>query len=170
MRSRPRQIGMIYVALLLAIALLGGLSAIGLKVAQTLQQRSAEAELLAIGLEFRNALQSYAEATPNGLPNSPAALSELLRDPRSPGVKRHLRRLYHDPFTGKAEWGIVRGPDQRIFGIHSLSNSPTLKRENFPSELASLSGSLRHADWVFAIASLPSQQHGEKTPQTFSLK
>lgn len=170
MRPLKRQSGMIYVALLLVIVLIGGLSAVGLTVAQTLQQRSAEAELLAIGLEFRNALQSYAESTPNGLPNTPAALSELLRDPRSPGVKRHLRRLYHDPFTGKAEWGIVRGADQRIFGIHSLSNTPTFKRENFPSELASLSGSQRHADWIFAIASLPTSQPGKKTPQTFLLK
>lgn len=170
MRSQPRQTGMIYIALLLGIALIGGLSAVSMKVAQTLQQRSAEAELLAIGLEFRNALQSYAEATPNGLPNTPASLTELLRDPRSPGVVRHLRRLYHDPFTGKTEWGIVRGPDQRIFGIHSLSNTPTFKRENFPVELASLSGSLRHADWIFAIVTLPSAQQSKKTAQTFSLK
>lgn len=149
---------MIYLALLLAIALLGGLSTIGLKVAQTLQQRSAEAELLAIGLEFRNALQSYAEATPNGQPNTPASLAELLRDPRTPGVKRHLRRLYHDPFTGKTEWGLLRGPDQRILGIHSLSDSPTLKRENFPPELSALSGSTRHSDWVFAWIVQPTAQ------------
>ena len=158
-----RQTGIIYVALLLAITLIGGLSAVGLKVAQTLQQRSAEAELVAIGLEFRNALQSYAEATPNGLPNTPAALAELLRDPRSPGTHRYLRRIYHDPFTGKAEWGIVRDPEQRIIGIHSLSNTPTFKRENFPTELSALSGKLRHADWVFAIATLPAPQQGEKT-------
>lgn len=159
---------MIYIALLLAVALIGGLSAVGLSVAKTIQQRNAEAELLAIGLEFRNALQSYAEATPNGLPNTPASLAELLHDPRSPGVKRHLRRLYHDPFTGKAEWGIVRGPDQRIFGIYSLSKTPTIKRENFPTELASLNGSLRHADWVFAIAALPEPQQAQKSVQTFS--
>ena len=145
---------MIYLALLLGIALMGGLSAIGLNVAHTAAQRSAEAELLAIGLEFRHALQSYAEATPNGLPNTPESLAELLRDPRSPGVQRHMRRLYRDPFTGKAEWGIVRGPDQRIIGIHSLSTTTTFKRENFPAELTSLSGGLRHSDWVFGIAVL----------------
>jgi hypothetical protein len=54
--------------------------------------------------------------------------------------------------------------------MHSLSNTPTFKRENFPLELASLSGSLRHADWIFAIATLPSTLQGEKTAQTFSLK
>ena len=156
MAPRKRQSGLIYVALLLAVTLTGGLSAIGMKVAQTQQQRSAEADLLAIGLEFRKALQSYAEATPNGLPNTPVTLTEL--------------RIYHDPFTGKAEWGIVRGSDQRILGIHSLSKTPTFKRENFPPELAALSGSQRHADWVFAVASLPGPQLDEKAIQVFSLK
>jgi type II secretory pathway pseudopilin PulG len=142
---------MIYLALLLGIALIGGLSAVSLKVAQTIQLRGAEAELLAIGLEFRSALQSYADATPNGLPNTPESLSDLLRDARSPGVQRHLRRIYHDPLTGKPEWGIVRGPDRRIAGIHSLSQGEALKRENFPAELAYLSGTREHKDWVFSI-------------------
>lgn len=146
---------MIYLALLLAIALIGGVSAVGLKVAKTLQIRAAEAELLEIGLEFRNALQSYSEATPNGLPNTPASLAELLRDPRYPGIKRHLRRLYYDPFTGKAEWGLIRDPDLRIVGIHSLSESTALKSENFPAELASLSGGKRHVDWVFTLGIPP---------------
>ena len=145
--------GMIYLVLLLGVALIGGLSAVSLKVAQTIQLRGAEAELLAIGLEFRGALQSYADATPNGLPNTPESLSDLLRDARSPGVQRHLRRIYHDPLTGKPEWGIVRGPDRRIAGIHSLSQGEALKRENFPAELAYLSGTKEHKDWVFSITS-----------------
>ena len=145
--------GMIYLALLLGVALIGGLSAVGLKVAQTIQLRSAEAELVAIGLEFRNALQSYADATPNGLPNTPENLADLLRDARSPGIQRHLRRIYHDPLTGKPEWGIVRGPDRRIAGIHSLSQGEALKRENFPAELAYLSGAKGYQDWIFTITS-----------------
>lgn len=152
-RHTPTQGGMIYLALLLGVALIGGLSAVSLKVAQTLQLRSAEAELVAIGVEFRNALQSYADATPNGLPNTPENLSELLRDARSPGIQRHLRRIYHDPLTGKPEWGIIRGPDQRIVGIHSLSQGETLKRENFPAELAYLSGAKAYKDWIFSITS-----------------
>jgi type II secretory pathway pseudopilin PulG len=150
-RPAPTQGGMIYLALLLGVALIGGLSAVGLKVAQTIQLRSAEAELVAIGVEFRNALQSYADATPNGMPNTPENLSELLRDARSPGIQRHLRRIYHDPLTGKAEWGTVRGPDQRIVGIHSLSQGEALKRENFPAELAYLSGAKEHKDWIFSV-------------------
>ena len=161
-RQAGKQQGMIYLALLLAIALIGGLSAIGLKVAQTVQLRNAEAELLGIGIEFRNALQSYAEATPNGLPTTPDSLAELLRDPRSPGIKRHLRRLYVDPLTGKSEWGIIRGPDRRIAGIHSLSGSRTIKREHFPPELAALSGCEYHADWIFSLAMQPSREQQKK--------
>ncbi|MDP3538672.1 MAG: type II secretion system protein [Azonexus sp.] len=146
---------MIYLALLLSIALIGGLSAVGLKVAQTVQLRNAEADLLGIGVEFRNALQSYAEVTPNGLPPTPDSLNELLRDPRFPGMRRHLRRIYHDPLTGKAEWGIIRGPDRRIVGIHSLSSGACFKLENFPAGLESLSGTTRHSDWVFSLASIP---------------
>jgi type II secretory pathway pseudopilin PulG len=150
-----RQQGMVYLALLMMIALIGGVSAVGLRVAKTTQMRAAEAELLTIGTEFRNALQSYAEATPNGLPPTPESLLELLRDPRYPGIRRHLRRLYHDPLTGKAEWGVIRGPDQRIVGIHSLSHSETFKHEQFPAELDSLRNIQYHDAWVFGPAANP---------------
>lgn len=150
---------MIYLALLLGVALMGGVSAVSLKVAQTIQLRSAEAELVVIGLEFHHALKSYADATPNGLPNTPENIAELLRDPRYPGVKRHLRRLYYDPLTGKAEWGILRGPDQRIYGIHSLSRSDALKQENFPAELVYLTGKMKYRDWVFAAISPAEMQN-----------
>jgi type II secretory pathway pseudopilin PulG len=135
--------------------MIGGISAVGLKVAQTIQLRQAEAELLAIGLEFRNALQSYAEATPNGVPPAPETLAELLRDPSYPGVRRHLRRIHYDPLTGKADWGIIRGPDRRIAGIHSLSQRATFKRDGFPDELAALAGKESHDQWVFAISDIP---------------
>jgi type II secretory pathway pseudopilin PulG len=138
------------VILLLAVALIGGVSAVSLKVAKTIQQRSAEAEFVVIGLAFHYALKSYADATPNGLPNTPENLTEFLKDPRYPGVKRHLRRLYHDPLTGKAEWGILRGPDQRIYGIHSLSRSDVFKQDKFPAELVYLNGKAKHTDWVFS--------------------
>jgi type II secretory pathway pseudopilin PulG len=158
--SKPQR-GMIYLALLLAVALIGGVSAVGLKVAQTIQTRQAEAELLAIGLEFRYALQSYAEATPNGVPPAPESLAELLRDPRYPGVRRHLRRIYHDPLTGKADWGIIRGPDRRIAGIHSLSKGAAIKRDGFPGELAALVGKDSHDQWVFSISDVPAVGAGK---------
>ena len=153
--GHQRQSGMIYIVLLLAVALIGGASAVSLHVAHTTQARSNEEALIAIGLEFRRALQRYAEATPMGFPTSPESLQELLRDPRSPGMRRHLRRIYPDPMTGKPSWGLLRGPDQRIVGIHSLSDTTTYKRENFPVELESLRGLERHREWVFSVSSPP---------------
>lgn len=147
-----RQSGMIYIALLLAVALIGGVSAAGLRVAQTVQARQTEAELIEVGLAYRNALQSYAEATPNGMPGTPESLADLLRDPRYPTLRRHLRRLYADPLTGKADWIIERGPDRRIVGIRSTSNRETLKRDGFPPALAALAGKSRYDEWVFSMA------------------
>lgn len=152
MRNPDSQRGMIYLALLLAIALMGGLSVLGLRVAQTIQTRQAEAELLAIGMEFGNALQSYAAATPDGSSPAPLTLADLLRDSRSAGITRHLRRIYYDPLTGQAEWGILRGPDQRIVGLYSMSETPTIKREGFPAALGALQGKKKHSEWVFTTA------------------
>lgn len=150
---------MIYVALLLAVAMIGGLSAVGLKVAGSIQQRAAEAELIAIGGEFSRALQSYADATPNGFPKTPESLAELLRDPRNPGIQRHLRRLYHDPLTGKADWGVVRDPERRIIGIYSLSERKPIKVTNFPEWLTISDGGAQHRHWIFAAPNQPRPAH-----------
>jgi type II secretory pathway pseudopilin PulG len=143
--------GFTYIGLLIFVAVLGAAATASLGAGTSLLRRGSEAELLAIGLEFRAALKSYAEATPFGQPDAPKELAELLRDPRHPGVRRHLRRLYVDPLTGKAEWGLVRDPGGRILGIHSLSTTPTLRQENFPLGLESLKEARRHDEWVFAL-------------------
>lgn len=157
-RRKSALTGMIYLGLLLAIAAIGGVSAVGLRLAHTIQTRNAETELLAIGLEFSRALESYAEATPMGFPVFPETLEELLRDPRKPGMQRHLRRIYPDPLTGKTEWGLLRGPDRRIMAIHSLSKTKTYKRENFPPGLESLSGAEQHDEWLFSSVLLQPTQ------------
>ena len=145
---------MIYVALLLALALIGGGSAIALQFAETARIRAAEAELLGIGAEYRRALQRYAEATPIGFPTAPEKIEELLRDPRQPGKQRHLRRIYVDPLTGKAEWGLVRDMDRRIVGIHSLSHTPVMKHDGFPGDLTALGNKDFHDQWIFGSEAL----------------
>jgi len=115
-----------------------------------MQQRETEAELLAIGLEFRHALQSYADTTPAGQPTEPKELAELLRDARQPGVQRHLRRIYLDPLTGKDDWGLEKSPDGRIAGIHSRSTAVPLRRENFPIGCEQFARAEHYTEWVFA--------------------
>ncbi|RLJ63516.1 type II secretion system protein [Sulfurisoma sediminicola] len=143
--------GFTYIGLLIFVAMLGAAATASLGAGASLLQRGAEAELLAIGLEYRAALKSYAEATPFGQPDAPKELTELLRDPRYPGVRRHLRRLYPDPLTGRTEWGVLRDPGGRILGIHSLSTTATLRQAEFPLGLESFKEARRHDEWVFAL-------------------
>jgi hypothetical protein len=148
--SFPRRArGFAYIWTLLLVAVMG----VGLVVASELHataaRRDKERELLFIGHEFRNALGRYYDSTPaDGRPRYPLTLQELLRDPRFANARRHLRRVYADPVTGKAQWGLLR-QEGRIVGIHSLSPIPPIKQDNFLDEDASLRRKQRYADWHF---------------------
>ncbi|WP_300751199.1 type II secretion system protein [Janthinobacterium sp.] len=147
-RRRHAQ-GFAYIWTLLLVAFMG----VGLVLASdlyaTAARREKERELLFIGHEFRTALERYYASTPNdGRPRYPLTLQELLQDPRSANAKRHLRRLYADPVTGKAEWGLLL-QQGRIVGIHSLSPQLPIKQDNFLDEDAGLRHKQRYADWQF---------------------
>jgi type II secretory pathway pseudopilin PulG len=150
-----KQAGFTYIGLLIMVAVIAAGTTASLGAGASLQRRDVEVELLAIGQEFRAALQSYADATPVGQPTAPKALAELLRDPRYPGVRRHLRRLYPDPLTGRDDWGLLRDAAGRIEGIHSLSATPTLRQANFPPGMEMFEKAQRHSEWVFALAPVP---------------
>ncbi|MES2117861.1 MAG: type II secretion system protein, partial [Pseudomonadota bacterium] len=107
-RAAAGQGGFTYLSVIVLVAIIGLVTATTLKVGSVLQRSRAEQELLIIGAAFSDALQSYASATPSGQPSQPASLKDLLKDPRFPGTRRHLRKLFVDPMTGKAEWGLVR--------------------------------------------------------------
>ena len=151
-----RQSGFTYIGILIAVAIISALATASLSVGVALQQREREAELLAIGREYRAALQSYADATPAGLPTNPESLEDLLKDPRYPSVRRHLRRIYLDPLTGDTGWGLVRGSDGRISGIHSRSTALTLRRTDFPPGLEAFEKAESYDEWVF-IPSITAQ-------------
>ncbi|WP_211923482.1 type II secretion system protein, partial [Pseudoduganella ginsengisoli] len=102
-----KQHGFTYLSLIILVAIIGLASAATIKLGSIMQRSAAERELLAIGAEYADALESYAKATPPGQSPLPPSFKELLRDNRFPNVRRHLRRVYVDPLTGNAEWGIV---------------------------------------------------------------
>ena len=142
--------GFTYVALLIAIAIIGMTAAAALQAGSTLQRREAEQALLVAGADFSAALDSYAKRTPAGQPTAPPALASLLRDPRFPGTVRHLRRVPFDPLTGKSEWGLAKTPDgQGIAGVYSLSTARPIKLDGFDARFASFRGATSYADWVF---------------------
>jgi type II secretory pathway pseudopilin PulG len=149
---RPRrQRGFTYVSLIILVAIIGLVGAATLKMGSVIQRSRAEEQLLDIGAAFSDALQSYADATPAGMPPQPPSLKELLKDPRLPGVRRHLRQIYADPMTGKAEWGIVYlGDKVGVLAVYSLSDAKPIKIGNFPARFVGLEGKQKISEWRFA--------------------
>lgn len=152
--------GFTYLGLMFLVALLGMTAAAASTLWSVEDQRLRERELLFIGRQFQQALQDYrtlplpppeAGAAAGGPPSDrPGSLDDLLRDPRVPYVRRHLRRLYVDPFTGRAEWGVVRDAQQRIVAVYSLSTRRPLRRANLGA--ASVPDDARsYRDWVFRV-------------------
>jgi len=144
--------GFTYVGLLIFLAILALASAATLTTGHLMQRRAAEEELLFVGGQFAAAFRSYANATPAGQRAVPATLEDLLRDPRYPGVRRHLRRLYVDPVTGRAQWGLVAAPGGGIMGVHSLSEAAPIKVAEFDPPFAVLAGRTAYKEWLFGYA------------------
>ncbi|MEO8387795.1 type II secretion system protein [Polaromonas sp.] len=158
-RSQIR--GFTYLGLLILVAIIGIVSTATLQLGSLVARRAAEEELLAIGAEFQAALSSYATATPSGQKRTPTSLNDLLRDPRYPGVRRHLRKLYSDPITGKDEWGIVQMGSE-ITGIYSLSNATPIKQKNFEPEFIDFEDTTTYQAWKFLVP--PEQRAPARTP------
>lgn len=144
--------------LLAAIAVVGIAAAGAVSLGATVARRDAEQQLLAIGAEFERALVSYAGLPPGTAASSapagvrgPRELDDLLKDSRVPGVKRHLRKLYADPLTGKAEWGVVRDSQGFITGVHSLAEGRPIKRSDWPVAWAHFEEQESYGRWVFGF-------------------
>lgn len=148
---RKRHQGFSYLAVMILIGIIGMAAASSVQVGALLQRRMAEDELLFIGDQFKRALLSYAAATPLGSSRYPRSIHDLLRDPRFPGVRRHLRKIYVDPMTGQADWGVVGSMDGGIAGIHSFSEGVPIKQRGFGLEEERLANRHRYRDWVFGI-------------------
>ncbi len=147
------QRGFTYLGLIILLAILALVAAAGLKMGTVLQRAAAEEELLEIGAHFSEALRSYAAATPPGKPTQPPTLQDLLKDPRFPNPRRHLRKIFVDPITGKAEWGIVwLGDKVGVLGVYSLSDARPLKIANFDIRFLNMENREKISDWKFLMA------------------
>lgn len=153
MALASRSGGFTYIGLIVLLAILGLVGAAGMKTGSLMQRAAAEEELLETGAAFSEALRSYAAATPKGQPQQPPNLEALLKDPRFPGVRRHLRRIFVDPMTGKAEWGVMTNGDKAgVIGVFSLSAARPLKVGNFDSRFVNFDNKERISDWKFTAA------------------
>ncbi|MDD2700757.1 MAG: type II secretion system protein [Sideroxydans sp.] len=153
-----RQFGFTYLILLALIAIMGVMMMAAGQVWHTVQQRDKEQELLFVGNQFRQALNGYYEHSPERAPRYPMQLEDLLKDPRYPSTRRYLRKIYRDPISGSDQWGLVRGADGEIYGIHSLSEEMPIKKGNFTLADKNFEGKEHYADWVFMP--IPGQRMG----------
>ncbi len=141
--------GFTYLVLLAVVAAMGIVLATAGEVWHMALKREKERELLFVGDQFRHAFNLYSQHTPGNARRYPLSLEELLKDSRSPGVVRYLRKIYHDPITGSTKWGLIKGPNGEIFGIHSLSEDEPVKKSGFSLADMKFEGRTKYSEWVF---------------------
>ena len=155
---RTTESGFTYIALIFAIALFGIGSAHFAVLYSEQQKRVREEELLRVGKEYANAIRSYYLASPGLQPEFPQQLSDLLTDHRFVGTRHHLRRIYIDPITQNAEWGLVRDSRGGIQAVYSKSESAPKKSANFPAWVQVSTSAATYSDWKFQYAQLKSRR------------
>lgn len=144
-----KQLGVTYLAVLFLVAMMGAIwAAIG-GVWSAANQREKEKELLLIGAQFREAIGQYYESSPGVLKRYPGTLEDLLKDERQLGMQRYLRKIFIDPMTKSNKWGLVMSPMGGVMGVHSLSDTPPMKRANFQDANSELSGKAKYSEWLF---------------------
>lgn len=146
-----RQQGYSYVVVMFLVAVLSLISVRALRNTLTEERRAKEAELVATGIAYRNAIRGYYENAPGTGKVYPESLDALLEDRRSTKIRKHLRKRYRDPVTGSKDWGLVYLDDERtqIVGVYSLSGQKPIKRSGFPEELAAFVNAASYRDWKF---------------------
>lgn len=147
--GRRRARGFTYIGVLILVAMMGIALAAAGDIWHTASKREKEQELLFIGDQYRRAIGQFSANTPGKARRHPLSLEELLQDPRHPGIRRYLRKVYPDPMTGKAEWGLIAGPGGEIFGVYSLSEDEPLKKANFRLAEKDFEGKTKYSEWVF---------------------
>lgn len=140
--------GFTYLWTLFAIAFLGVSMMLTTELWNTAIKRERERELIYVGNQFREAIGRYYETTPGGAKQYPPSLDDLLKDPRFPETRRHLRKVFQDPITRKKEWGVLR-LGGRIAGVYSLSKEAPIKTAGFSLTEASFQGRSKYSEWVF---------------------
>ncbi len=151
-KERRHERGFTYIALLMLVAIMGAALAAESEVWYMARKREKEQELLFEGHQFRNALNSYYNSR-GGLPGRfPTSLDDLLKDPRYPDTRRHLRKIFLDPMTNSTKWGTVKGPNGEIYGVYTLAEDEPVKKENFSLEDEAFEGKKKYSDWIFMIS------------------
>ncbi|VVM36357.1 hypothetical protein PS687_00618 [Pseudomonas fluorescens] len=143
--GRHHQHGSVFMGMLVTVAVVAVMLMQAGTLWSSVLQRERELELLARGNEIRRAIGLY-YAHGSTFPRS---LEDLVLDRRQPTIKRYLRRVYTDPLTGNADWGVVPGPGETIMGVFSTAAGTPFKQGNFAVINHSFTGQGSYQGWVF---------------------
>ena len=144
------QRGAILLMLMVVVVIMGLSAGIAGQSWRSTMQKAREAELLWRGQQYQQAIASYYAVKHGPQQMLPAKLEHLIRDPRFPGVVRHLRKQYDDPMTGE-DWELVTDPAERIIGVRSTSELEPFRQDGFPKELEKLQGKSSYKEWEFVF-------------------
>lgn len=145
-----RQSGLVLVGVMVALALAAlGASFVGQRLYDS-RMRDAEEDLLWVGEQYRLAIESYWRNSPGGLRTLPTNLEDLVRDPRFPQVRRHLRKLYPDPTAPQRPWGLVR-QGNGLTGVHSQSEGEPFRKTGFSDKQLGFDTAKTFAEWQFVF-------------------
>jgi len=134
---------------LFAVALIGtGLAAAG-SVWSVSSQREKERQLLFVGEQFRNAIESYYLHGPSGLRQYPRTIQDLLEDTRGGVLQRHLRKIYFDPVSNKQNWQSIQLAEGVLIGVSSHASGRPIKRANFSNENRGFVDAECYCEWRF---------------------
>jgi type II secretory pathway pseudopilin PulG len=146
------QQGISLLLVLIMVVVVGLSAAVAGSTWQTIVQRSKEAELLFRGDQYRRAIDSYFKSAHGGRAGQlPTDLEQLLKDPRFPEPRKHIRKLFSDPMTG-GEFEPIRtggGTIGPIRGVRSSSSKEPFKKDGFAEEYANFKDADSYQSWEF---------------------
>ena len=139
--------GFTYLVVLAVVVVMGVSAEATVRLTSTIIKREKEQELLFRGQAYINAIQSY-YLSGKTTKSFPKKLEDLLKDSRYI-QKRHIRKLYSDPFTNKSDWMLIRNKNGGINGVASRSESIPSKVANFPIGLGAFEKAETYSQWHF---------------------
>ena len=167
---RGPQRGVVLIALLLMLVLVGVGALAAAEIWSTTLKREREVELLWVGEQYRHAIESYWKATPGRRKVLPSTISQLLLDDRFPNPVMHLRTAYADPMAPDADFELIR-VNNSLVGVRSTSKEKPMKQANFPPRYRQFAGAEDYSEWKFIFAppgmvvtGTPSVPSGQSAP------
>jgi type II secretory pathway pseudopilin PulG len=159
--SRQSQSGMLLIGVLVLLALTA------LAAVQTGQrwydarQRANEEELLFVGEQYRQAIESYWREAPNTVHQMPTRVEDLVVDNRFPFPKRHLRKVFRDPLAPDQPLVEIRD-GAALLGVYSQAEGRPFRQVGFEGSQKNFNNAVSYADWKFSY--LPQSLSRGKAP------